>query len=157
MASGNKNLGSKGTLKNSVKLPKSFKGKRPLRATYEAGITSPDGQNLFARGYANVHRSGLYIGFKQLRDFSKAGEPRKISFVAVHPDGKPFAGRDIKIETGKTQWIGSRRAGLGGRLEWVNEKKDTILKTETITSKETPSEYEFTPEEGGSYFFRITG
>lgn len=157
VASGNKNLGSKGTLKNSVKLPKSFKGKRPLRATYEAGITSPDGQNLFARGYANVHRSGLYIGFKQLRDFSKAGEPRKISFVAVHPDGKPFAGRDIKIETGKTQWIGSRRAGLGGRLEWVNEKKDTILKTETITSKETSSEYEFTPEEGGSYFFRITG
>lgn len=157
LASGTKQLNSKGALKTSVKLPKTFKGRRALRAVYEAGITAPDGQNLFARGYAAVHRSGLYIGALQSRSYSKAGEPRSLSFVAVHPDGSPFPGREIKVETVKTQWYGSRRAGLGGRLEWVNEKKETVIETSTFTSSNGPMSYSFTPKEGGSYFFRISG
>ena len=157
IASGSGTLGSKGTVKNSVKLPKTYKGLKPLRAVYEAGITSPDGQNLFARGYATVHRSDLYIGVKQPGTYSKAGEPRRISFIAVHPDGKIFRGTEIKVEAVRRQWVGSRRAGLGGRLEWVNEKKDTVLDTVNIKTSDEPSSYEFTPREGGSYFFRFSG
>ena len=157
LASGSGTLGSKGTIKNSIKLPKAYKGLRPLRAVYEAGITSPDGQNLFARSYAVVHRSDLYIGVKQPSSYSKAGEPRKVSFIAVHPDGKPFSGADIKVEAVRRQWVGSRRAGLGGRLEWVNEKKDTVIETANIKTSEEASAYEFTPKEGGSYFFRFSG
>lgn len=157
ISSGKGKLNSKGSIKTSVKLPKTMKGKRALRLTYEADITSPDGQNLFARGYAPVHRSGLYMGIKEYKRFAKAGEPKSISIAAVHPDGKPFVGRKIKIETIKTQWIGSRRAGLGGRLEWVNEKQETVLRTDVIVSGDKPADYSFVPETGGSYSFRISG
>lgn len=157
VASGVKKLSSKGTLKTSVNLPKNIKGSSALRLEYEAGITAPDGQNLFARGYAAVHRSGLYIGVKHKKYYTKAGSPKEISFVAVHPDGKPFPGREIKLETGKNQWIGSRRAGLGGRLEWVSEKQETILDTKILSSTKEAMDYSFTPQSGGSYFFRLSG
>lgn len=157
IASGNKNLNKNGIIKAKVKLPKQLKGTMPLQATFETSITAPDGQNLFDRAYATVHRSGLYIGAKQQAGYTKAGEERALDIVAVNPNGEFLPNSKIKIETVKEQWFSTRRAGLGGRLEWVNENKETVLDTKTIISSDKPSHYSFKTKDSGSYYFRLTG
>jgi hypothetical protein len=128
-----------------------------LMATLEAGITDPERQRLFGRASAYVHKSNLYLGVKASGGFVEAGKPWSAEIIGVRPDGTPAEGLTAQGTMVKRQWLSSRRAGLGGRLEWVSETKDTVVSSFTYAVSAAARTWNFTPEEGGYYIFTASG
>lgn len=156
--SGSLDLDGKGKAALEVQLDKSFGGGgNALRASFEAGVTDPERQRLFGRAAAWVHRANLYFGVKASGGFVEAGKQWGAQIISVRPDGAPAPGLTGEGRMVKRQWLSSRRAGLGGRLEWVSERKDTVVSSFTFTSSLSTSAWSFTPDEGGYYVFSVSG
>ncbi len=156
--SGSLALDDKGQAGIEVQLEKDMRGGgNALRATLEAGVTDPERQRLFGRASAYVHKANLYYGVKASGGFVEAGKPWSADIITVRPDGTPAAGITGEGEMIKRQWLSSRRAGLGGRLEWVSETKDTVVSSFTFVSTLSTETWKFTPAEGGYYIFSVAG
>jgi uncharacterized protein YfaS (alpha-2-macroglobulin family) len=156
--SGSLELDAKGKGEVEVKLEKAYPGSgNALRASLEAGVTDPERQRLFGRASAWVHKANLYFGVKASGGFVNAGKPWKADIIAVRPDGSPAAGLPGEARMVKRQWLSARRAGLGGRLEWVTEVKDTVVSSFTFTASASTETWTYTPAEGGFYIFTVAG
>ncbi|MDD5209400.1 MAG: alpha-2-macroglobulin family protein [Elusimicrobiales bacterium] len=156
--SGGVQLDTKGKATIEVQLENKYGGAgNALSASFEAGISDPERQRLFGRASAYVHKADLYFGIKASGGFVEAGKPWTAELIAVRPDGTPAAGLTGAGRMIKRQWLSSRRAGLGGRLEWVTETKDTEVSSFTFTGSASTETWSFTPDEGGYYIFTVAG
>ena len=156
--SGKVELDAKGKAVVEVKLEKNLQsGGNALMASFEAGITDPERQRLFGRAGVYVHKSDLYFGVKASGGFAEAGKPWSADIITVRPDGLPAEGIKAQAKMTKRQWLSTRRAGLGGRLEWVSETKDTVVSTFNFTSSGATETWKFTPGEGGYYICSVAG
>ena len=156
--SGGVQLDEKGKATIEVQLEKVYGGGgNALRASFEAGVSDPERQRLFGRTSAFVHKADLYFGVKASGGFVEAGKPWTTEVITVRPDGSPAAGLAGAGKMTKRQWLSSRRAGLGGRLEWVTEVKDTVVSSFTFTASGAAETWGFTPDEGGYYIFSVAG
>jgi len=156
--SGGVQLDAKGKAEIDVQLEKVYGGAgNALRASFEAGVSDPERQRLFGRASAYVHKADLYFGVKASGGFVEAGKLWTTEIITVRPNGSPAAGLAGKGKMTKRQWLSSRRAGLGGRLEWVTETKDTVVSSFTFTASASAENWAFTPDEGGYYIFSVAG
>ncbi|OGR59515.1 MAG: hypothetical protein A2X36_06250, partial [Elusimicrobia bacterium GWA2_69_24] len=129
----------------------------PLAAVLEAGVSSPERQRLFGRAATIVHRAELYFGIRPAKTFMEKGQPWKAEVVAVRPDGVKAAGIAAEVKMVRRDWLSARRAGLGGRLEWVTEQRDVTLTTFSFTTDQATFTWTFTPTEPGQYFMSVSG
>ena len=156
--SGSVVLDAKGKAAIEVQLEKTYGGSgNALRASFEAGVSDPERQKLFGRASAYVHKANLYFGVKASGGFVEAGKPWTAELIAVRPDGTPSPGLTGTGKMVKRQWLSSRRAGLGGRLEWVTETRDTVVNSFNFTASTSTEAWTFTPDEGGYYIFSLAG
>lgn len=156
--SGSAQLDDKGRADAEVKLEEKFGGGgNALRAHFEAGVTDPERQRLFGRASAWVHKADLYFGLKASGGFVEAGKPWSAEIAAVRPDGSPAPGAAGELKMIKRQWLSAQRAGLGGRLEWVTEVKDTVVSAWAFTASSAPASWSFTPDGGGYYILSVSG
>ncbi|OGR93963.1 MAG: hypothetical protein A2016_12250 [Elusimicrobia bacterium GWF2_62_30] len=156
--SGGAELDSKGKAEVEVKIDKVLKGGgNAVRASFEAGVTDPERQRLFGRASAYVHKADLYFGVKASGGFVEAGKPWSAQIITVHPDGSPVEGIKSVAKLTKRQWLSAKRAGLGGRLEWVTEVKDTVVSTFPFTASGSTETWTYTPAEGGYYILSVAG
>jgi len=156
--SGTVELDSKGKAIVEVKLEKNIRGGgNAAWASFEAGVTDPERQRLFGRAGVYVHKANLYFGIKASGGFVEAGKPWNAEIIGVRPDGSVAAGIKGEGKMVKRQWLSSRRAGLGGRLEWVSQSKDTVVSTLSFTTTASTETWAFTPNEGGYYIFSVAG
>ncbi len=129
----------------------------PGFAVLEASVMSPDRQRLFGRAQAMVHAAELYVGLKSSSHFLDTGKPWEAQVVAVRPSGQTVLGRTLSAELIRRDWMSVQRAGFGGRLEWSNEQRDTVVSSFTFTSGPTPYVWKTTPQKPGHYFFKVSG
>jgi len=155
LASGAAVLDSEGKFSVESELPGRLRCGRACWAVFEAGVYDAQNQSVFARELTLVHKSGVYLGYKAPEKTVLAGQPWSGFVVAVDPDGKPESvSADVNIY--KRQWLSSRRAGLGGRLEWVSDKADSLVKSFRINVSTGPERINFVPKEGGSYYITLS-
>ncbi|MCX5790654.1 MAG: MG2 domain-containing protein, partial [Elusimicrobia bacterium] len=154
---GGAELDAKGKALAETDLPKTLPGAGAVSATLEAGVTDPERQRLFGRARAWVHRANVYFGLKASGGFLDAGKPWHAEIVSVRPDGSAVTGIKGEAKLIKRQWLSSRRAGLGGRLEWVSEVKDTVVSSSAFVSSGSTDTWTYTPAEGGYYIFTVSG
>jgi len=154
-ASGDLNLDAKGQAAVTAQLdPAKLTG--PFAAELEASVTSPDRQRLFGRSSVVVHRANLYVGIKPMGYFTTKGKSWRADIICVTPEGKKIKGVSMRGMLKRRQWMSVQKAGLGGRLEWVSETKDTLVKEFTITSNSGPYPYSCNPEQTGQYFLSFS-
>ena len=145
-------LDSRGALLFDAKMPRL---PLPVRVYAEVDIASPAHQNLFKRTSVLVHPTDLYVGAKPAKDSYEQGKPVDIKLVAVTPDGVPTQ-TVATAEIYRQQYYSVRKVGLSGRLEWVSEKKITNLPTQQVTIGKKGATLSFVPQEGGSYYIKLT-
>ncbi|OGR77408.1 MAG: hypothetical protein A2X32_04355 [Elusimicrobia bacterium GWC2_64_44] len=156
--SGGLELDDKGKGAVEVQLDRKYGGYgNALRASFEAGVSDPERQRLFGRASAQIHKANLYFGVKASGGFVEAGKPWSADIIAVRPDGSQAAGLSGAGKMIKRQWLSAQRAGLGGRVEWVSEVKDTVVSTFSFTASASTETWGFTPSEGGYYIFSVAG
>lgn len=156
--SGSLELDDKGKGTVEIQLEKNIRGGgNAVRASLEAGVTDPERQRLFGRASAYVHGANLYFGVKASGGFVEAGKPWSAEIIGVRPDGAPAEGIRGEGRMIKRQWLSSRRAGFGGRLEWVSQQKDTIVSTFTFSVGTSTTVWGFDPSEGGYYILKVSG
>jgi uncharacterized protein YfaS (alpha-2-macroglobulin family) len=121
-----------------------------VTATLEATVQSPSRKSISNRIQTVVHRGEYYIGLKPETTFLKKGSRLNVEVLAARPDGQRVE-KSINVKLIKREWRSVRKAGSGGRFEWLTEKEDTELKSQRVATKNSPVAVVFTPDKSGFY------
>ncbi len=122
----------------------------PTELFAEVGVQSPARQDLFSRTSVKLHPASFYVGAKVKTEQPQAGKPVEAHVVAVTPQGKNVPAQ-VTAQIRKIQWYSVRKTGLSGRLEWVSEKQEIELPSQTFEVTEQGATFSFIPAEGGNY------
>ncbi len=138
----------KGAFSFAARLPQV---QTPTQVYAEADVQSPARQNLFARTSVMVHPASFYLGTKVLTEDARAGQPVQVEVIALTTDGQRTDTTNVVAQIRKIQWYSVRKVGLSGRLEWVSERQEQQLPSQTFDVSAKGSTFSFTPQEGGNY------
>ncbi len=123
-----------------------------VSADLEATVQSPSRRSISNRVQAIVHRGEFYLGLKPSKSFLKKDEALAVEVIASLPDGTLQSGRNASVKLIKRDWRSVRKAALGGRLEWISEKIDTPVETQTVkTAAAGSASVKFQPAKSGLY------
>lgn len=142
----------RGAVSFEAKLP-SLTG--PITAFAQVGVQSPARQDLFARTSVTVHPASFYLGAKLPKELAEAGQPVTAHIRAVTTQGAP-ARASVTAQIRKREWHSVRKVGLAGRLEWVHEKEELELPSQSFEVPEAGTLFSFTPQQSGNYYITLT-
>lgn len=77
---------------------------RPYTVTAEATVTDVNRQTWSASTSLLVHPADVYVGLRTRRVWLQAGDSIDLDLVAVDLDGKPVAGRTIRVSAVRRGW-----------------------------------------------------
>ena len=129
----------------------------PLSLMLSADVTSPGRQVIGASERLVIHPASYYIGLRPATTFAEALKPLAFELVTVTPEGVAVAGKNLKVRLIKRQWHSVRKAGVGGRYEWLSKSVDTPVDSTSLTSSAAALKRSFTPAEAGVYYLEATG
>ncbi|MFP4081408.1 MAG: Ig-like domain-containing protein [Candidatus Aminicenantes bacterium] len=156
LSSGESTLDEQGKLHLSSKLMPE-KERDSMLATLEATVQGPSRNSISSRTQNIVHRGEYYIGLKPGALFLKKGKELQVNLISVRPDGTLISGKEILLSLLKREWHSARKKTIGGRYNWMSEKKDTQIDSRLIQTKKTPQKASFLPEKSGFYILRAEG
>ena len=92
--------------------------------------------------------------------FLQSGSPATVSWAALDPEGKAFAGSEaISFSLIRYEWKQSRQAGIGGRINLYWERvEETIMERSIRPGRgEHAGVVSFTPSTSGQWEVRLSG
>jgi hypothetical protein len=156
LSSGEGTLGADGRLPVESALV-AAKERSTVSATLEATVQGPSRRSISSRIDTVIHRGTFYIGVKPSSTFIRKGEALSAGIIAVTPDGASVADTAVSVRLIKREWKSVRRAGVGGRFEWVSETSDAEIESRTVRTQAGPVEIPFKPAASGMYILRAAG
>jgi len=130
----------------------SFEG--PARLVVEGTVTSASRQAISGRTSALVHPASFALGLKTGGSLRQAGTQVPVDLVAVDPQGKAVAADQVQVHLLRREWDSVRKAGSGGRYEWISQARDTEVSTQTVRAGARPERLTLTPPKAGLYVVR---
>lgn len=128
-----------------------------VSATLEATVQSASRKSISNRVQTLVHRGDFYVGLKPATSFMKKDDALSVQVIGVAPDGTPLPGKKLTVKLVRREWRSVRKAGVGGRFQWISEKADTDVDSREIRTKLDPVEISFKPEKSGLYLVSALG
>ena len=132
------------------------KERASVSADLEATVQSPSRREISNRIQTTVHRGSFYLGLRPKTSFLKKGESLPVEVIAVSPEGAFAADKRVTLDLVKREWRSVRKAGVGGRLEWVSDIEDTTVASQSVRTKAEPATASFAPEKSGLYVLKAT-
>jgi hypothetical protein len=129
----------------------------PLNLAISAEVESPSRQRIAGFATLVVHPAHFYIGIQPSTTFTRTDEEVGYKVVAVSPDGVIVPNQQIHLTILHRQWHSVRKAGLGGRYQWMSKYVDTAVDSLVLVSEEKPLAKTFIPQKAGLYFIRAEG
>jgi uncharacterized protein YfaS (alpha-2-macroglobulin family) len=145
------------------------------RYRLEASVQDAARQELSARDAAAVHPASFYIAARldggavpapasPSAWFLPAGSPAALSWALLSPEGEPYRGGEnwkgeLRYELVRYEWKQARQAGVGGRVNLLWERVETVEKSGALElwgGREALSGLlSFTPAQGGQWEVRL--
>ncbi len=123
----------------------------------EAGVLSPQNQELYARKTVNVLPADLLIGLKQKSsNMVKSGETVSAEIVTLDAEGKTV-NTALQASLVRDEYFSVRKSGLSGRLEWVSEENIIPVAEASLNTTDGKAQWDFVPLKAGSYRLTVTG
>jgi uncharacterized protein YfaS (alpha-2-macroglobulin family) len=126
----------------------------PLRLNVSADVESPSRQHIAGITSVPLHPAEFYVGLKPATTFAQVGQELGCDVVSVFPDGEISAGKIVSLKLIKRQWNSVRKAGVGGRYEWISKKQDTVIDSAQVITDTLPWQHTFVPRDAGVYYIR---
>lgn len=150
---GEQELDDKGEAGFSCQIPgnlRPFSG--GLSATIQVSVfEAGGGRAVTGRKVLEVDPFEVYPGIR--RDFKGEPSPKDVlnfSVVAVDPEGKPLAGRELVVRFYKLEWYSLLKL-INNRYQYTSELKQNLVKETKITSGKDPVQVSFSSPSYG-YF-----
>ncbi|MDR2029052.1 MAG: alpha-2-macroglobulin, partial [Treponema sp.] len=159
---------------SQVPLPEGIEG-APYQYRLEAAVQDAARQEIAGRGTVMVHPAAFYIAARLdpgavPRDaapsawFLPAGSPALISWALLSPEGEPYRGPEnwqgeLGWELVRYEWKQARQAGVGGRVNLLWERVETVEEGGTLELRGgregLAGARTFTPAQSGQWELRL--
>ncbi len=147
---------AQGHLDIPVAAPKDAESDQQL--TVWATVTDESGNTAAGHTAITVRQSDVYVGVKTASWLGISGEPLKMHFVALTPEGQPLAGQPLTVTIVEEKWHSVQQRDASGVLQWENSL-ETIPVTEfpeTRTGNDGTATLTFTPDHSGTYRISVS-
>jgi uncharacterized protein YfaS (alpha-2-macroglobulin family) len=160
---------------SQVPLPEGIEG-AAYRYRLEAAVQDAARQEIAGRGTAMVHPASFYIAARLDPGAPKAaspsawflpgGSPAVISWALLSPEGEPYRGPEnwqgeLAYELVRYEWKQARQAGVGGRVNLLWERVETVEEKGTLELRGAGGREglagvkTFTPAQSGQWELRL--
>ncbi len=145
-------LDDEGRVGFSYTIPNNLRPPAALRAVVEATVLEPGGRGVTAYSGAIVHPYATYVGLRQRNEgYAEPGKAFPVQFVVLDPEGRPVAGREVRVSLYRIYWNSIWRRQPDGRYRYVSEKNETLESQMTVASSADAGSFSVTPKDYGSY------
>ncbi len=118
--------------------------------TIDVEVVDLDGRAVAGRNSAVVHKADLYIGLRPEEYVAESGEPAGFQILALDPEGRPVADRDIELQLYHREWYSVRERREGGAYFWTSAYTDSLVsELEATTDQEGRARVAPRPERAG--------
>ncbi|MGQ9852420.1 MAG: alpha-2-macroglobulin family protein [Candidatus Oleimicrobiaceae bacterium] len=132
-----------------------------LRATMQvkisADVESASRQHVSSSGTSTLHPGEYYVGIQLASTLRREGQPLKYRIVTLDTEGKAVTAKKLRITVMKRQYHSVRKAGIGGRYEWISKAVTTVIDSAWVVTTAEPQVLSFVPKSAGSYFICAEG
>ncbi|WP_100217035.1 MG2 domain-containing protein [Treponema primitia] len=146
------------------------------RYRLEGSVQDAGRQEIASRNAVTVHPASFYIAArldtgtmravnlaesKNSAYFLAAGSPATVSWALVNAQGEsyrfPENGKgELAVQFVRHEWKQSRQAGIGGRVNLLWERVETVVEERTVRlTTATSGVLNFTPDQGGQWELRL--
>lgn len=141
-------LNDKGSGSLSVKLPAL---NYAVSVYAQAGVLSPQNQQLFARASSEVLPADIFIGIKTPSNIAEEGKPYSLQIVCTDAQGNLVPSTDIEAVLERRDYLSVRKTGVSGRLEWISNDRIETISRFSFLNDTGKTDWSFTPNKAGSY------
>ncbi|MCR4439803.1 MAG: MG2 domain-containing protein [bacterium] len=156
LTSGQGKLDNAGLLRVSAPLA-SLGLKAPMQVTVSADVESASRQHVSSSATATLHPGEFALGILLSSTMAREGRPLNYQVVALDADGKVVPGVKVRLTLAKRQYHSVRKAGVGGRYEWISKAVSTVVDSAYVVTGEEPQQLSFLLTSAGSYFLCAEG
>ncbi|MGC3992196.1 MAG: alpha-2-macroglobulin family protein [Chthoniobacteraceae bacterium] len=162
-ANGELVLGDDGKVELDLPTPPPHKVSLPQTVSIYADVTDVNQQTISTTTEFRLPGADFIVGARKSSWYANAGKEFGIDFVAITPDGKPFASAvplQVKIE--RQEWNTVRVEAAGGGVTTKNqstliEELKSTVQLASANGQASSGHLAFTPKAGGTYFMTATG
>jgi uncharacterized protein YfaS (alpha-2-macroglobulin family) len=122
----------------------------------EATVTGPNQRDISGGNSFVVHRGEFYVGTRAKERFLHVKDTLRLEVVTVDHDAKVAPGQNVTIEFFRRNWQSVRKAGFGGRYNWVSKPEDKLVARRGVRTGKEPVVEKFSPTEPGSYVVKCS-
>ena len=123
-----------------------------LKGTVFVTVRDEGGRAVSGATTFDIHPYPDYVGLrKKVEGYATPDKPTVFEVIALKPDGKPFAGRNIDVALYRIVWQTTLKRDSRGYYRYVSEREESLVTTQTVTTSAAPTRVVFTPKEYGSY------
>lgn len=123
---------------------------------FETGVSDLSGQSQWTSDSFIVHPADYYIGAKTDQFFFETGKPVSISFAALNPKGDGLFDKSVTVDLMRVTWVSLKSQTLAGEFETETQRKEERVDGCVKVSAEKMNRCDFTVNESGYYFFKLS-
>ncbi len=153
ISSGTAKLDKSGTLRLATCLG-GFSAQGPVQVNISADVESASRQHVSTTASVPLHPGEYYVGILLGSIMRREGQPHSFRIVALDPKAKPVPNQRVRVTAVHRQYHSVRKAGIGGRYEWITEPLDTPVDSAVVVTGPEPVELSFVPMKAGFYILR---
>jgi hypothetical protein len=139
----------------SVAVPiKAQNSDTPMQLTVAADVEGPTRQHIGSSVTVPVHPAAFYIGLSSSGFLVKRKETMTTKVISVDGRGTLRPGTSVRLYLFRREWHSVRKAGVGGRYEWLSKQVDIPVDSAIVTTQMSPVSVPFSPKQSGLHILR---
>ncbi|MCF7837152.1 MAG: hypothetical protein K9N49_00825 [Candidatus Marinimicrobia bacterium] len=146
-------LDDEGRARFTVETHAAWRPAAALQVVCQATVQEASGRAVTGYGSAALDAYPFYIGLRPAaRGALRVGDPQRVSVVEVAPDGTPYdAAKPLQLTLARITWNSVLRRNSDGRYEWKSERKQSVIREDTLAGTGAPADWTFSLDAPGEY------
>lgn len=136
-------------------LPTGISPPSSLKNTISATVHETGGRTVTAYKTVDTYPYQYFVGLKQAKeDYAEINMPKEMEFVVLDKNGQPVPNRQCDVMCYRITWQSIMQRSEG-RINYVSEKQENMVKSLSATSSTSSAKFSFVPDQYSEYRVEI--
>jgi uncharacterized protein YfaS (alpha-2-macroglobulin family) len=133
-------------------LPTGISPPSSLKNMISATVHETGGRTVTAYKTVDVYPYQYFVGLRQVEEYyAEINKPKEMEFIVLNKEGQPVPNRQCDVLCYRIVYQTIMQRNNDGRVNYVSERQENLVKSFSVTSASSPVKFSFTPDQYSEY------